>query len=359
MNISYGDAGFTKATLGVRQTIKRFLFHGYLAFFLRFSGFFLLGLIAYLHFFFDGINPNHSTIGLWMVSHSGYLIVLEVLRLRKFRSYDANWFALVRIISNIILLSWLLYAAPLMRSLLFFAYLIPFIAAIVYFPQHRKFLLLVYAGTIAGIILSSVVLAPETPLTIWQTAAMAVILGITLITLKWIYEKLLRVPESLSNILGRLKGTLDLLDVIDQIGKGVLTITGADGLFILIVDPEFRSYVTHKIIGLDLSPTFEMDELISQCDAIQHGRRYEREDLENSGDKQFFQQFFTPPPRTILVEPLIGEKQSVLGLVMVGNHTPIRFAELRKQFFREFVQACLVASPRRNNCWRWKKNLRS
>src|SRR5690349_16659622 len=118
MKINYDDAGFNRVTLGARHVIKRFLFHGSLAFFLRFSGFFLLGLIAYLHFFFASVNPDHLSIEAWMRSYLGYLIILEYFRRRKFPSYDATWFVLVRIFSNLLLISWLLYAAPLLRGIL-------------------------------------------------------------------------------------------------------------------------------------------------------------------------------------------------------------------------------------------------
>jgi GAF domain-containing protein len=341
--MDYADAGFTRATQGLRQTIRKFLYHGFLAFFLRFSGFFLLGLIAYLHFLFDTINHNHTAVAAWMMGYASYLIILEILRFRKFASYDANWFVLVRIVSNLLIISWLLHVAPLMRSLLFLAFLIPFIAAIVYFPQNRILLSLVYISAVSGIIAGSMIFEPQAPLTFGQTLAMAVLLLTAFVTLKWVHEKLSSVPQSVSSILGRLKGTLDLIDIMDEIAKGASTITGAEGLFILIVDPEYQSYITHKITGIDLSPSFKMEELISQCDAIQRGKSYEEDDLDNTVDQQYFRQFFAPPPRTILVEPLIGAKGSVLGLIMVGSTYPAQIDKMRKRFFRNFVHSVSAA----------------
>ena len=114
MGFKYDDAGFTRATLGARQTIKKFLFPGSLAFFLRYAGFFLLGLVIYLHFFFHSLNPNRNAIEAWIVCYLSYQIVLQYLR--RFRFYNASRFVLVRIVSNFLLISWLLYAAPLMRG---------------------------------------------------------------------------------------------------------------------------------------------------------------------------------------------------------------------------------------------------
>jgi GAF domain-containing protein/two-component sensor histidine kinase len=343
VNMGYEDAGFTKVTWKIRQAIKRLILHSYLSFFLRYSGFFLLGLIIYLHFLFNTINHNQTSITVWIAGYLAYLIILEFLRTRRIPFYDSNWFVIIRIFTNVALISWLLHTAPLMRSLLFFAYLIPFISSIVYFPQNQRLLWLVYECAIAGIIIGSIGLELESPLTFWQTTTIAIILGVTLIIAKLAYDKLLSVPESVSNILERMKGTLDLVDIVDQIGVGVSMITGADGLFILIVDPEYRSYITHKIAGIDLSPSFKMDELIRQCDAIQNGSSYEKDDLDSTDDKRYFQQFFTPPPRTILIEPIIGERQSVLGLIMVGSANPIQFDELKKRFFRNFVQSISAA----------------
>lgn len=343
MSIHYDDAGFTRGISRVSQAIRRFLFHGSLAFFLRFSGFFLLGFIAYLHFFFDSINPDHNAIAAWMMGYLAYLIVLEYLRLRKFPSYDANWFLLVRIFSSLILISWLLNAVPLMRGVLTFTYLIPLIACAVYFPQNQKLLWFLYASSLVGLGIATIALDPRDPLTLWQILAIAVILWVILVAIRQVYERLSGIPESISEILIRLQSTLDFPDMLDQIAEGVSMITGGDKLFILIVDPEDHSHVTHKMVGLDVSPLFRMDELIRQCTAIQAGRRYEIDDLDHSGDKEYFQQFFEPPPRAILVEPIFGSKKDVLGLIMVGSTNPAQFDDSKKRLFWNFVHSVSAA----------------
>src|SRR5574342_386257 len=76
---------------------------------------------------------------------------------------------------------------------------------------------------------------------------------------------------------------------------------------------------------------------IRQCAAIQAGKRYETDDLDGSGDKRYFQQCFEPPPRAILVEPIFGSKQNVLGLIMVGSMLPAPFDVLKKRYFWNFV----------------------
>jgi GAF domain-containing protein len=131
--------------------------------------------------------------------------------------------------------------------------------------------------------------------------------------------------------------------MLDQIAEGILKITGGNRLFMLIVDPHDQSHVTHKLIGLQLSPVFKMDELIRQCTAIQAGKRYEIDDLHRSRDKQYFQQFFEPPPRAILVEPIFSAKQAVLGLILVGSTDPAQFNNLKKRLFWNFVQSVSAA----------------
>jgi GAF domain-containing protein len=339
MKNNYDESSSTRLTLGVRHVIQRFLLHGVLAFFLRFFGFFLLGLIAYLHFFFDSVNPDHLSIEAWILSYLGYLIILEYFRHRKFPSYDATWFVLVRIFSNIFLISWLLYAAPLLRGILSFMYLVPFIACIVYFPRNQKLLGFLYASSILVLSLATVILDPRTPLSLGQLMIVATILGLALIALKYTYAKVSGMPEVISAILTRLQNTFDFEDILNQIAEGVSMITGGDQVFILIVDPEDRSYVTHKIYGLNLSGSFKMEELIRQCDAIQAGKRYEIEDSDGSGDKGYFQQFFEPPPRALIVEPIFGSKQMVLGLIMVGTSNPVPFDDLKQSYFWNFVHS--------------------
>ena len=343
MTIQYEDAGFTRVTSRIQQAVKGFLFHRSLAFFLRFSGFFLFGLIAYLHFFFNEINPDRLAIEAWMLGYLGYLILLEILRHWKFPFYDANWFVMVRIISSLLLLSWLLHAAPLMRGALIFTYLIPLIACMVYFPQNRKMLWLLYAGSLVGLSLATIVWRSEDPLTLGQLLSIAVILGAILVSLRQIFDRLTGMPEILSELLTRLQSTLDLPEMLNQIAEGVSTITGGNNLFVLIVDPEDHSHVSHSMIGLNVSPLFKMEELIRQCNAIQAGTRYETEDLDGSRDKEYFQQFFEPPPRAILVEPIFGSKRKVLGLIMVGSTNPAQFDDAKKRLFWNFVHSISAA----------------
>lgn len=339
--MNYDDAGFTRVTAGIRQAIKRFLFHISLAFFLRYSGLFLLGLIAYLHFFFDSFNRNPASMEVWILGYASYQIILQYLR--RFRFYDASWFVLVRIASNLFLISWLLNAASLMRGVLAFTYLIPLIACIAYFPQNPKLLWFLYAGSLVGLSITAVALDPRNPLRPGQVIAIAAVLGMALYAIKQTYDRLSGIPESISEVLTRLQSTLDLPGMLDQIAEGILAITGGNRLFILIVDPEDHSHVTHKRIGLNLSPHFRMDELIRQCTAIQAGKRYEIDDLDHSGDKGYFQQFFEPPPRAILVEPVFSAKQDVLGLIMVGSTNPAQFDDLKKRSVWTFVQSISAA----------------
>jgi len=342
MNMNFQDFGFTKATQHVRLAINRLWLQNFLTFFLRYSGFFLLGSIVYLHFIFDSINHNHLKIELWMLGYLGYLIVLELLNHKKVSFYDSSWFVIFRAFLNILFISWLMNAAPPMRGILAFAYMFPFVLLIVYFPQNSKLLLLFYGLSILGIIISNNVADLKDKLTFWQMLIVTLSLATTIAIMRKIYSTLLNVPEYISHIINRLQGTLDLTDIVDKISEGAMAITDADGVFILIVDPEDRSYISHKVIGLSLSPLFEMDELINQCYAIQRGQRYGKDDLDETGDKAYFSQFFTPTPRAILVEPILNPKNNVVGLIMTGGHSPAQFDNLKKKYLQKFCEGVSV-----------------
>lgn len=341
--MTFQEFGFTRAARRLQQSFNRLWLHNYLAFFLRFSGFFLLGLIVYLHFVFSSITHEPLTIGPWMLGYLIYLTFLEYLNYKKVSFYDLDWFIIFRILFNILFFSWLMNLAPLMRGILAFTYIVPYILSIVYFPQKKLLLLFVYIFSVFGIIISSIVLDLNDPLTPWQMVVIASALGITLIILQHIYGKLLNVPEGLSDIIKRLQGTLDLTDIVGQISEGVLMITEAEGLFILIVDPEDLSYINHKVLGFHLSPSFEMDDLISQCNAIQNGKGYGNDDLDETSDKAYFNQFFNPAPRAIMIEPILGTKKEVLGLIMVGNLSSSQFDGLKKKYFKQFCANASVA----------------
>ena len=341
--MAYENAGFTRVTRTMVGAINRRWFYNYIQFFTRYSGFFLLGLITYLHFIFDDIALHKAHIVLWMLSYLSYLAFLEVLRYTRTTFYDSNWFIFIRILSNILLISWLLNAAPLARDIFVFAYLVPFISATVYFPKNLRVQTSVYILSIVGIFISSVIFETENPLTFWQILAVAIALGIILINVRRIYTMFLNVPEGISDLTKRLHSTININEIVSGICEGVQMISGAEGIFILIVNPGRRTYFLHQLKGLNLNPFFSMNELIQQCNVIQKGESYEKDELQGTIDEEYFKKFFSPPPRSILVEPIRGLEKKVLGLIMVGGMKPAQFDVLTKRFFRHFCVSVATA----------------
>src|SRR3990170_945191 len=72
--MTYEDAGLSRVVTGLIKNVNRRWFHNYVQFFMRYSGFFVLGLIAYLHFIFQKINSQGLPVVIWMGAYFGILI---------------------------------------------------------------------------------------------------------------------------------------------------------------------------------------------------------------------------------------------------------------------------------------------
>lgn len=331
--MAYQGIGFTRATRKILESINRFSFYNYLQLFLRYSGFFVLGLIAYLHFVFNNINPDKKIITNWMLFYLGYLFLLEILHRRRFKFYNSIWFVNIRIFSNIVFISWLQYAAPLARGILVFTYIIPFMLTAIFFSRNLKTYILVYILSILGVVLSSMFDFQRSQ-TVLQIVSNITVLGILLINIRQVFSS---VSEEVNNIMKRLQGTLDITEIINEICDGVLMITEADGVFLLIIEPDTQSYVSHKALGIKLTPSFSMTELIKQCSAIQNGKGYENGDIKNA-EENYFSKFFIPTPRSILIEPLRGSHGEIIGLILIGNINPDKINFQKKS---DFIQFCV------------------
>ncbi len=333
MGLNESASGFSKAMRGARQAFNRLWLHNYLALFLRYSGFVLLSLIAYLHFLFNGMTRNGQALEVWMIAYLVYLAILEILNRARVRFYDQPWFIGVRIFSNLVLISWLINASPLMHGVLVFAFLIPLLSSIVYFPQRPQATTVVFALVMMGIFLAGVVFQHTNPLTVWQFAIITIALLIATMGIRQAYTKLMGVPEGIADTLRKVRGTLDLNDIVDQLADGVQLITDAEGLYILVIDPGDRSYITDKTLGLELQPSFDMNELIDTCAVLREGRPYVADDLSEADGRAEFGAFLGSIPRSIMIEPLRDSKKQVLGLVLAASKRRGAFDDLKKVYF--------------------------
>ncbi len=333
MGINETNSGFSKAMQGARQAFNRLWLHNYLALFLRYSGFVLLLVIAYLHFVFHGMNRNGSQVEAWMVGYLLYLAFLEILNRLRVGFYDRHWFIGVRIFSNLFFLSWLINVSPLMHGVLVFAFLIPILSSIVYFPQKVQVTALVFALVMIGIFLAGMVFQPTNPLAVWQFAIIIVALLIATLGLQQTHTALMGVPEGIDQALRRMRGTLELSDIVDQLGDGLQLITDAEAFYILIIDPDDRTYITNKSLGLDLRSSFEMDDLINTCKVLRDGRSYMVDDLGEAEGQAEFGAFLTSIPRSIMIHPLRDTQKRVLGLMMAASRRRAAFDDLKKIYF--------------------------
>ncbi len=337
--MSYSDVGFNKITSSFRGLIREVRLHTTLTFLLRFSGFFLLGLIAYCHFLFNNINDNFSLILKWVVAYILYLAVLEYTNYKHQDIFNSFWFVNARIFVNLFFVSWIVGISPSLRSLLVFAYLIPYILAIVYYPLKTRFLLAIYVLSIVGMIVSSFIFTSANPLSNFQIFFVSLVLGIAFSFVWQIYTRLASIANAIPEIYKRLKGTLNLDDVIDLISDGVSVVTNSEEMLILIIEPEDHSYIAHKVLGLTLSPSFEMNDLIEDCEVIRYGMPFEKNNETDAKVELHFQRYFSSPPRSMLINPIIGKENKVLGLILVASINPTKFDELKKKSFYEFTQS--------------------
>lgn len=342
--MKFEDVGINKAFGNIFQNINRKWFYNSIQFFIRYSGFFLLLVIVYFHFVFKSLAPQNQEISIWIWigSYLVYLIFLESLRAIRVKFYDTEWFVFTRVILNIFFVSWILFVAPYARYILSFAYLISYILTIIYFPKKLVMIMLIYIFSIAGLLIACTLLSQQTPLYIWQVILISIVLFLSLYISREVYVVLSNISDEISEVSKRLQDTHSIAEVVNEIAIRVNMIPGAEDIFVLIIEPEKQSYVWHTLIGLRLKSSISMEDLITQCKVLRKGKSYQNDDIAGTTDELYFEQFFSPPPRSLLVEPIYGLDNKILGLILAGNSKPAHFDTLNKRFFK---QICASASP--------------
>ena len=146
--------GARKAAKGILSSLDRRLVEpaGIL---IRFSGWMLVAFVIYLYIFevFDQTELNG--ILLWLFTYSAYLTLLVLVHKYWSQFYDSTGFRVFRIVSNLIIISALVYVASSARFLVAPAYAIPIVATIFYFAEHLWIKLLVSGAAILGLVIGS------------------------------------------------------------------------------------------------------------------------------------------------------------------------------------------------------------
>jgi two-component sensor histidine kinase/GAF domain-containing protein len=341
--MNYEDAGANKAVKNIFNNINRRWFYNYLQFILRYSGFFLLGIIVYFQVLFTRISYNWIPLLIWIITYLLYLSILEILRRLKVSFYDKNWFVLIRIISNIILISWLLHDGPLARDFLSFAFLIPFISITFYFPKYRRWNFFVFALAVIGLTVGSYLLDSEYPLEFWQLLVITFTMGILFLCVQFIYTSFLNVPEGLLERVKRLQAISGIGEIVEEISEGIQVITDAESMFILIAESDHNIYITHKSIGIELNQSIRISDLIENCEYFTKGIEIDNDDIRNTSVEEYFSKYFATCLRSIFIEPIRGKGNYNLGFIIVGSQYPHKFNILTKRFIKQFCTSAALA----------------
>ncbi len=339
------EVGASKEVIGHATSLNQRLYHP-TRLTLRFSGYFLLIYIFYLNVGFLGLKVN---IVQWMFAYLSYLLLLEFARWKRKESYDRNIFRWIRIIANIILTTWLFSIIPDYRHTLSLFYIIPILAATVYFIDSKRAVTYAHVTTVVCLFLGGILYAKPPSLSIAQYVMISTTIVMVGILLRKVYLVAIQDPINLAELGNRLHYIKNIEDLITEIADACTKLSKAEQTLIIITNPDQRRYITHYSRGIDLVEGKTMEDVAMHCTILETGQEYDTTDFmtEPFRDSSVYKMFFKNVPRSVLAEPIHSKDNKVLGVISVSNSTTNYFDWTSKNLIR---QLSYIVSSAIENC---------
>lgn len=331
------DVGASKAAKGIIGSLDR-RFVEPVGILVRFSGWVLLILIAYLSFFELFGEAEEERVHIWMIFYATYLVGLEIIRIALKQSYDSSIFRVSRILFNLVAISILLGITSTGRFLLAFAFLVPVIASIVYFAEQNWIKVGVFLLALIGLYFAGIVFTKGIPLSLPQFLVIALGLTILSLTFEIFRRRVNLVPGRLTEIAKGFHKTLDIKQLMTEILRNAVVITQAQRGLIIVVNPRTKRYVGHDLHNFALKNGRSIDDLTKMCFVLVHNQPFESPDLlATFNNKSIYHKFFDSQPRSVVAEPIYNKAGEVMGVINVGHNNPNGFDKISKRLLKEFA----------------------
>jgi GAF domain-containing protein len=291
----------------------------------RVLGFVLCVIVSYLSVF-DFFRGNQARVWLWVGAYVAYLLLLEVLRVRRRDYFDNSIIRGARIIINICAITYLLHLSTGAQAIVGLFFIIPIFATIIYFPQNKVAILLTFCFSLLGLYLGGRLINSATPLSYIQTLFISLMLLVFSYGFSWFYNNVVFGSDIISHIAVHLHQTLDLQEVTSYIVEAALKLTPADRALVIITDPRHQEYMNHAAIGFELRPGYSIEELAKKCAVINNGIPFSCPDLTTHyNNKDIYSTFFTCRPKSVIAAPLFNKEGAVIGVLNIASDKSNRF----------------------------------
>jgi len=242
-----------------------------------------------------GLSPSWrdrlGRIVLWLAAYLGFVAFLEVMRRLWNRRYETGPFQAARVAATLALISWLMAVSADAGLALWPFYLMPILAAILYFKRYSGTVVTIL-GAAAGLYVGGVVLAANSAFSTAQFVAAALTLGLLGFLVHRLFQRSLLSGQMLK-IASDLRQTADLHRLLDQVIQYSQSLTGANRALVIVLDPGTGRFLAWAKRGFVWQTGRSVQDLVSACRVLRKGEPYRSGDLvAEFGDQSFYAQFF-------------------------------------------------------------------
>jgi signal transduction histidine kinase/GAF domain-containing protein len=298
-------------------------------------GYLLVAFTIYL-MIIGVIRENLLLLSIWVLLYFSYLLSLEVSRRLLVQLYDRMTFHSIRILFNLVMITWLISIIPELSYIFGFFYLIPIFAGIVYFANRIWVGIATLIIALAGLLLSELLLSPDARSFV-RFAFLVVGITFFSIVVYWLYHHAIKNTAQFSLIVWDLHRTLDINELIRQTAKNAIQITSANRCLVIITDPQRRRYISHVLFGFELREGVTMDGVVRECSVLSNKKPFDCPDISSVfREKNIYYKYFKSQPKSILAEPLFDSEGRIIGVLNVAHDSTNHFEDLAKTQLKEF-----------------------
>jgi len=309
---------------------------------------FIICIVVFYFSIFGVFQENLGSIWLWLGIYLAYLVGLELVRVRKKEWFDNQRFRIVRIVINILAITWLISIPSTILSILGLFYTVPIFASIIYFPDNRKAISLTIFLSLIGLIVGGIFLSHPYALSYVQFIFILIVLSFFSYAFYWFHNNIIFGSDLISRVAIQLHKTLDVQELANYIVGIAIRLTRADRSLLIIVDPNYRGYVKHAEIGFELKTGFSIEHVAEKCSVIESGTPFNCPDMaKHYNNRDIYSSFFTCQPKSVLATPLFNRVGGVIGVLTVASDTAYRFDSTTNDLMNGF--SYLVSSAVENS----------
>lgn len=301
---------------------------------LRYFGWLIAIGVIYMQLGFDGLRIEPGEFRSWLVLYFVYLVILEILRKIQFKFYDSRDFRFLRVLINVLFISFLLSITSNLKEIIGFLYLIPIWSTLVYFSGNLFIETFVIIAAFCGLYLGGITLAQTNPIALPQY----IFIALALLLSNLVFKRTFLRPNYMSGVARELHRLLDLTDLMKRIVEIGVEVSGADRAIIIVIDQRTQKYIGHLLHNFQIKEGMHFGDLIQRCYVIRENKPFISDDLAGDKDQtSIFSEFFKAQPKSIVSVPITDRTGNLTGVFCITHDFPNTFDYLSKELIGELI----------------------